>query len=174
MEKNNLFVIFAVNHSIEKMNSKKTCIRITSQWIKTCMSVQHVDTHSKLSAKWEIMHELHIHSLFHHVKCVQKHFKLKVIWTDTWNYMQVILQNVTTVIKSWKGPRITLTKCNIPKDKRERKFECIICRWKFLNKRYLKEHLKYKHGPKQYKCKKCKKEFSYRKAFNDHKKICCN
>ena len=47
-------------------------------------------------------------SLFHHVKCIQKHFRLKVIWTDTWNYMQVILQNVTTVIKSWKGPRITL------------------------------------------------------------------
>ena len=72
------------------------------------LCVQHVDTHSKLPAKWEIMHELHIHSLFHHVKCVQKHFRLKVIWTDTWNYMQVTLQNVTNVVKSWKGPRITL------------------------------------------------------------------
>ena len=92
------------------MNSKNTCIRITSQWIKTCMCVQHVDTHSKLPAKWEIMHELHIHSLFHHVKCVQKHFRLKVIWTDTWNYHAGYFTKYDkiNVIKSWKSPRINL------------------------------------------------------------------
>ena len=58
--------------SIEKMNSKNACLRITSQWIKICMCIQHVDTHSNLPAKWKIIHELHIHSLFHHIKCVQK------------------------------------------------------------------------------------------------------
>ena len=59
--------------------------------------------------------------------------------------------------KVLKRPKDHPTKCIIPKDQRERKFECIICRRKFLNKRYLKEHLKYKHGPKQYKCQKCEK-----------------
>ena len=57
------------------------------------------------------------------------------------------------------------TECNIPKDQRERKFECIICRRKFLNKRYLKEHLKYKHGPKQYKCQKCEKRILTQEGF---------
>ena len=89
-------------------------------------------------------------------------------------HMQVTLQNVTNVIKVLKRTKDHPTECNIPKDQRERKFECIICRRKFLNKRYLKEHLKYKHGPKQYKCQKCEKEFSYRKAFNDHTKNCSN
>jgi hypothetical protein len=151
------------------MNSKNTCIRITSQWIKTCMCVQHVDTHSKLLAKWEIINELHIHSLFH-VKCVQKHFRLKVIWANTWNYMQVYFTKCDKCNKVLKTPKDHLTECNIPKDQREWKLGCIICRRKILNKRYLK----YKLRPKQYKCQKCEKEFSYRKAFNDHKKICSN
>ena len=41
-----------------------------------------------------------------------------------------------------------------------------------FQKKYLQEHIKYKHGNERYQCPKCSHVFAHRKSFIIHKKIC--
>ena len=61
-----------------------------------------------------------------------------------------------------------LSKC---KKDRSRKFKCN-CGKKFLENKYLQEHIKYKHGNERYQCPKCSHVFAHRKSFIIHKKKC--
>ena len=67
--------------------------------------------------------------------------------------------------------KIHQEKCG--KRKRHPTAKCNECGKMFLEQKYLKEHMKYKHGENsKVKCKKCGKPFRHRKTMNAHKKTC--
>ena len=55
---------------------------------------------------------------------------------------------------------------------RKRTHKCDVCGNSFLEKKYLTEHKKYKHGAERYQCPKCLHVFAHRSSFGDHKRKC--
>ena len=88
--------------------------------------------------------------------------------------MQVTLQNMTNVIKSWKGPRITLPSAIYQKINEKENLSALFVGGSFSTNGIWKNIWNINTAQKQYKCHECEKEFSYKKAFNDNKEICSN
>ena len=78
------------------------------------------------------------------------------------------------VIKSWKGPRITLPSAIYQKINEKESLSALFVGGSFSTNGIWKNIWNINTAQNNTSVRNVKKEFSYRKAFNDHKNICCN